>query len=289
MTSSSPSVGTPPREDDVIAMEERHLEQAAQLTKAVGWPARLEDWQTAFELGRGFAVELDGELVGTAIWWPYGSTHGSTGMIIVADSAQRRGIGARLMERLLTDAAGRTIILNSTVAGKKLYERLGFKPYDQVRQHQAVLEAAPEADASVPLRDVTTRDTPAIIALDEAAAGMPRPEMLAKVFSQSESLVVERDGSIAGYGCVRPWGRGVVIGPVIAQDVSDAKALIAALASRHEGEFVRIDVPKSSGLSDWLVEIGLPQTDEVVTMSLGPPPRTSNDATLFALANQSFG
>lgn len=289
MTSSPPSPETPPAGNDVIAMQARHLSQAAELTKALGWPARLEDWQTAFELGRGFAVEIDGDLVGTALWWPYGSTHGSTGMIIVADKAQRRGIGARLMERLLADAQGRTIILNSTVAGQALYKRLGFEPYDLVRQHQAVLDTPPELDPSVSLRELAAQDMPDIVALDAAAAGMPRAEMLETICAQSESLVIERDGSVVGYGCVRPWGRGLVIGPVIAQDASDAKALIAALAARHKGEFVRIDVSKSSGISSWLVDIGLPQTDEVVTMSLGPPPRPAETATLFALANQSFG
>jgi len=289
MTSSSPSPDTQPVLSDVIRMEARHLPAASELTKALKWPARLEDWQTAHTLGRGFVVEMDGELVGTALWWPYGDDYGSTGMIIVADKAQRRGIGARLMTALLADAKGHALFLNSTVEGKALYTRLGFKPYDVVRQHQAVLETPPSIDPAVPLREAIAADHASIVAIDEAAAGMPRKAMLDEIGGSAHQMVVERDGNVAGYGYVRPWGRGVVVGPVIARDDTDAKALIAALAARHVGEFVRIDVSGSSGLSSWLSGIGLPEVDEVVSMSLGPPPQGSEHVKLYALANQSFG
>lgn len=273
----------------VIAMEARHLRGALALSQAVDWPYRLEDWEFAFNLGRGFVVESGGELVATALWWPYGPGHASAGMIIVADKAQRQGIGARLMDALLADAAGRTMILNSTVEGKALYTRLGFKPYDRVHQHQAVLATAPALDRSAPTRAVRADDLPALIALDEAAAGMNRGAMVKEIIGIADTLVIERDGRITGYGCVRRWGRGYVVGPVIARDPDDARVLIALLAARHVGDFVRIDVPLSSGLTDWLETIGLPCVNEVVSMSLGQPPQPAKNAKLFGLANQSLG
>jgi len=76
---------------------------------------------------------------------------------------------------------------------------------------------------------------------------------------------------------------------VAARSATDAKALIAALAARHVGRFVRIDVKDSGGLGPWLDTIGLPQTDRAVAMSLGVPPKADPGATLFALSNQSLG
>ena len=84
-------------------------------------------------------------------------------------------------------------------------------------------------------------------------------------------------------------GRGVVIGPVIARNQADARAIVAKLAAAHEGGFVRIDVTEQCGLADWLVEIGLPQTDRVLSMALGEPPKAKDGAVLFALSNQSLG
>ena len=125
-----------------------HLPQAVSLSAALGWPYREEDWRFAFELGHGVVVETDGGLAATALWWPYGETFASFGMIIVAPALQGRGIGRLLMDELLRQAEGRAIVLNSTREGYRLYERLGFVPCGQVNQHQAVLSAAsPESPA----------------------------------------------------------------------------------------------------------------------------------------------
>ena len=285
------SKGLTGRSQTVVPTDLRldHLPQALELSRALSWPYRLEDWEVAFRLGHGFAVEEGGRLLGTALWWPYGDSHASTGMIIVANEAQRRGIGAALMDALLADAAGRTIILNSTEEGFGLYSRLGFVAYDHVHQHQAVLEAAPAAEASEAIREYRLADRAAVLAVDRAASGMDREALVDTMLQTAANLVVERDGEISGYGCVRTWGRGVVVGPVIAADAEDARALIATLAARHVGEFVRIDVPASTGLSPWLESIGLPCVNRVVAMALGERPEVAADRTLFALSNQSLG
>jgi hypothetical protein len=101
--------------------------------------------------------------------------------------------------------------------------------------------------------------------------------------------VIERGGRIVAYACARRWGRGVVIGPVVARDAADAKALVAELAAEHVGAFIRIDVTQACALSPWLDEIGLPCVDRVVSMVRGAPPAHDPDATLFALSNQSLG
>src|SRR5687768_1037450 len=135
-----------------VGLGAEHLPQALELSQALQWPYRLEDWAFALGLGRGFAVEIDGRLAGTALWWPYGDRYGSAGMIIVAAQDQRKGIGGILMDALLADAAGRTLILNSTAEGMALYTRLGFVPYGRVHQHQAVLDRLPAADDAERIR-----------------------------------------------------------------------------------------------------------------------------------------
>lgn len=275
--------------ESVTALTIAHLEQALGLSQALNWPYRLEDWQFALELGHGLAVEAEGRLVGTALWWPYGDAFASAGMIIVSPDAQRQGIGARLMAALLADAAGRRVILNSTQEGEALYTRLGFRPFGAVTQHQATLVSAPPVDPAAPVRSASPEDLGAIKSLDEAGSGMDRRRLLDALLGIADTVVVDREGDITGYGCARRWGRGVVIGPVIARDQADARAIFAALAAAHEGDFVRIDVTQQSGLASWLVKIGLPQTDRVVSMSLGEPPQAAPDAMLFALSNQSLG
>ena len=77
---------------DVIALRDDHLAQAVALSSGPGWPYRDADWRFAYALGSGVAIEAEARVVGTALWWPYGETHASFGMIIVA----QRDAGARL-------------------------------------------------------------------------------------------------------------------------------------------------------------------------------------------------
>lgn len=272
-----------------VALSAAHLPQALPLSQALEWPYRLEDWAFVLALGRGFAVEIGARLAGTALWWPYGERHASTGMIIVAADAQRMGIGRTLMGAVLADAAGRSMILNATADGLSLYASLGFVERGRVHQHQAVLTLAPASAAGSPTRAFRPGDLETVRRLDLAGSGMQRGALLEALFGIGEVQVVERDGSVCGYGCARRWGRGVVIGPVVAGAPADAQALICALAAPHAGHFVRVDVTSACGLSPWLETIGLPQVDHAVAMTLGEPPRSSAPAMLFALANQSLG
>jgi len=272
-----------------VELRPGHLPQALELSRALDWPYRLEDWEFAFHLGRGFAVEIDGQLAGTALWWPYGDRHASAGMIIVSGQYQRRGLGRALMDALLADAAGRSIILNSTDEGLDLYKRLGFVAHGHVNKHQATLARSPRVEGTDMVRAFIRADLSAIYDLDRAASGMDRRALIDASFAIGDVTVIDRGGRISGYGCVRTWGRGVVVGPVVAADIVDARALIAASAASHIGQFVRIDVPEAVGLSPWLESIGLSHAGQVVAMALGTRPVLGTDARLFALSNQSLG
>ena len=265
------------------------LPQALAQSQALQWPYRLEDWQFALQLGHGIAVEQDGQLVGTALWWPYGENFASAGMIIVAASAQRRGIGGALMTELLEQTGRRMVILNSTEEGYALYAKLGFVADGAVHQHQAVLDQVPQVEGDDAIRNFASEDFDALMALDREASGMDRRALIDALIANGTVRVIERDGAMTGFGFGRRWGRGYVIGPVVAPDMSGARALIADLAAPYQGGFVRIDVTLASRLSPWLEEIGLPKVGQVTSMALGTPPRPSKGASIFALSNQSLG
>lgn len=273
----------------VTPLTATHLPQALTLSQALNWPYREEDWRFALELGHGIAVETDARLCATALWWPYEDAFASFGMIIVSRALQHQGIGSLLMDELLRQAQGRTIILCSTREGCRLYERLGFLPYGRVNQHQAIL-ATPPANPSVDdIRPFRPADLPSVCQLDRHACGMGRARLLEALAALGSIAVMERSGSISGYACIRRWGRGLVIGPVVAASTADAKALIAAHLASRVGSFVRIDVTEISGISPWLDELGLSRVNQVTSMARGNPPPVAADATLFALSSQSLG
>jgi GNAT superfamily N-acetyltransferase len=214
-----------PGEVTLVPFTRAHLPGGLRLSQEMGWPYRLEDWEVALELGQGFALERGGEVIGSAMWWPYGETHASAGIIIVAKAAQGRGHGALLMDALLAAAQSRSITLNSTAEGFALYERRGFATVGTIQQHQGVPARQHDAPPSSLVRPMTAADAEAVARLDREATGWTRPKTLQMLAQIAQGHVLRRDGAPRGYAFCHLFGRGHVIGPVVAENLDDARAL----------------------------------------------------------------
>jgi GNAT superfamily N-acetyltransferase len=268
-------------------MRETDLPAAHALSQAVRWPHRPEDWQFALRLGTGFVAEDDGAVVGTALCWHQGPRHGSLGLIIVSPAHQGKGIGRQLMRRVLDHLGDRCTLLNATRAGQPLYESLGFQAIGTLHQHQGVF-APPPASAGPRARPATAADIPAIVALANRGTGMVRDELLKQLIGVADGAVLEQDGVVTGFSLIRPFGRGHVIGPVVAADAACAQALIATWNDAYAGAFVRVDVTGSSGLGAWLAEAGLAEVDTAVTMARNGVPPRDNMVRQVAIVSQAF-
>jgi len=277
--------------DDVVLLPfaTEHLEGALQLSQEMLWPYRLEDWAIALELGQGFVLcDRAGAVIATAAWWAYGDDHASCGMIIVSKAVQGRGYGARLMDALLAAAHPRIITLNSTAEGMALYERRGFVRIGVIQQHQGIPHEHHQAPPAELVRAMAPSDVEAVARLDRQATGWARPQMLDRLIQAGDGHVLVRDGEPRGYAISRPFGRGHVIGPVVAESAADARALIEAALACLGQVFVRVDTAAASQLGDWLESIGLCQVSDATSMVKGPHNPPAGPARMFALANQSF-
>jgi GNAT superfamily N-acetyltransferase len=290
MTTAATQAGEREHEDvALVPFARSHLEGALKLSQEMSWPYLLKDWDSALLLGRGFVVTSAGAVVGTALWWPYGETHASAGMIIVSKAVQGRGYGARLMDALLAAARPRIITLNSTAEGMELYQRRGFVSVGVIHQHQGIPRERYEAPRPCLVRAMTPSDFEAITRLDRQATGWTRREMLNRLIEIGDGYVLLRDGIPSGYAISRLFGRGHVIGPVVAESPADARALIEAALAPLGSVFVRVDTSTTSQLGEWLEDIGLQQVGDATTMVLGTQMPSTGPARTFALANQSFG
>lgn len=257
-----------------------HLDGALRLSRAAGWPHRREDWALAASISLGVAATEGGEVVATALATPYGPV-AMANMIIVDSRARGRGLGRQVMERamaLVQPAAWRLV---ATEAGLPLYEKLGFVPRGEVRQHQGgVASFAPPAR----VRWAEAADLPGIAAMDRAASGADRSALLAVLAALGRVAVIEG----AGYAVLRDFGRGAVAGPVVARDCAAARDLLAFLFAGRTGAFLRVDIPGASGLALWLEAAGLACVDIGVAMQRGES-AAPEEFTCFALAAQALG
>jgi hypothetical protein len=180
-------------------------------------------------------------------------------------------------------------VLNSTAEGQALYQRRGFIPSGVIHQHQGIPTGHHEALRPSLVRAMAPSDFEAITRLDRQASGWERRPLLDRLVQSGDGYVLLRDGIPRGYAISRRFGRGHVIGPVVAEGATDARTLIEAALARLGRVFVRIDTPASSQLGEWLEGIGLQQVGDATTMVLGGHASSTGPARTFAIANQSFG
>ncbi|MEO5597679.1 MAG: GNAT family N-acetyltransferase [Novosphingobium sp.] len=272
------------------ALQAEELDEALGLSIALGWPYRLEDWQFAHALGEGLALRHDGRLIGTGMRWNYGPKFATVGMIIVDAAYRGQSLGSRLMDGLLDGAGDRTVILNSTLDGMELYRRRGFKSVGTTCQHQGIAKPVQAPTAAFRIERATDAIWPALIELDEGAAGVPRARLLRALAETGvASVLLGEDGTAQGYAVCREFGRGHVIGPVVAADAEQAAALIAHAMSDLAGRFVRVNTSAVSGLGNWLTEQGLPHVGVEEAMVRGRLPETTSPVRIFALCSNSLG
>ncbi|MGH8411918.1 MAG: GNAT family N-acetyltransferase [Pseudomonas sp.] len=282
-------------DDDVVLrpMTADDLTRAHALSQEQRWPHRLTDWKQMFAHADGIVAELDGQLIATALRWRWGKRHATIGMVIVTPACQGRRIGYRLMRTLLDGLEECTVLLHATADGRGLYERLGFARTGEVCQHQGTAQPAPliALPAGWRLRPAGHNEAAALHRLDTQARGMPRKALVDDLLTSAEACVVlDLEGEPRGFAMVRRFGRGHVIGPVVAPDANGAKAMVAYLAGQNAGNFMRIDIDCASGLGEWLESIGLPRVDVPTTMVRGAPlVMRPGAAALFALVTQAMG
>ncbi|PTE11178.1 GNAT family N-acetyltransferase [Mesorhizobium helmanticense] len=265
-----------------------HIEGAVALSRQENWPHRPQDWQMALQLSSG-AVALDdqGRVAGTILVTPYGADCAMINMVIVDRNVRGKGLGRRLMEQAFDLAGDRPLRLVATVDGMPLYQKLGFVASSTILQHQGKVAelAAPEG-----VEAAGTDDLPEIKALDRDAYGADRQALIDALAERGHVAVIRRNGAIEAYAAIRPFGRGEVIGPVIAGSYDEAKALIAFFASTRPGAFLRVDTDSRTGIAGWLEEIGLAHAGGGVAMDR--PPKNGAEQIrpkIYALANQALG
>lgn len=264
-----------------------------ELTVGVFWPHRPHDLDVFISLGNGYlAVDEIGRALGSVMYYEAGSDFAMFGMMVTAPRLQTLGTGRWLLRRVMADCKGRDIRLSATHSGYPLYKSEGFLPLTSISQHQGVVRTVhvPNSDPSVSLRDLRPQDEAAVRVLDRHAYGAERCRIMDKMLWLSSGVVAEASGEIRGYALAREFGRGVVIGPVVAGDDTIAMMLTAYLIQRHLGQFVRLDTPvKSERFHALLISAGMLLHDTVTEMYFGAQRRPLEGMQVYALAAHSLG
>lgn len=264
------------------------------LSIAVGWPHRPKDWDFLRRAGEGIvAVDGIGRVFGSAMWFPHGREFATVGVVITSPRTQAQGTGRWLMEQVFERCGDRNLSLNSTNAAYHLYLSLGFRKEAVVYQWQgevvSPLPPVPALDGE--LSSLSAENVEEIAALDERAFGTSRQQLLVLLSEGASISVLSRGGETVGYSMNREFGRGHVIGPIVASNDRDAIHLTAAHLKELAGRFVRVDTREQTGLfAEFLQQNRLGMNDTVITMSKGRRflNRKDNEPWVYGLAGHAL-
>jgi GNAT superfamily N-acetyltransferase len=266
-------------------LAEADLPRAAALSALIGWNQVARDWALFLREGEGRALDDGGDaLAATAAVIRYGADLAWISMVLVRPDLRRRGHATDLMRWAVSTLSGtRCAALDATPAGRDVYRRLGFRDLWGFARW-SLPDALPAGEGVRPLRD---EDWPAVLALDAAAFGAPRASLLRDFAGRApQAAFVTEDRT--GFALARDGARGPQIGPLVAWDDADARALLAAARAALPGPAV-LDVPDARpGLAGWLADRGAVLQRPFTRMALGADP--PGDATMIAaVAGPEFG
>ncbi len=264
-----------------------------ELTVGVFWAHRRRDLDMLISLGEGYlAIDEIGRAMGSAMCFRAGSDFAMLGMMVTAPRLQTMGTGRWLLRRVMNDCPDIDLRLSATRQGYRLYKEAGFVPLGTIWQHQGVTRQIhrPAPVPGLDLRPMEPADATQIRALDTHAYGAARDDTMAALLHLSDGMVVESGDEIRGFALRRRFGRGWVIGPLVAETESMAMMLAAPLIQRSQGDFVRLDTPaECEEFGAFLSAAGMGVHDTVTEMYLGNQRRSLSGPRMFGLAAHSLG
>lgn len=231
---------------DIRLLTESDLEKAMRLKEQARWNQTREDWQRLLQLTpQGcFAAVCEGELVGTITTILYGQQLAWIGMVLVDVEYRRRGIASQLMKaahQYLHEAGVRTVKLDATPDGRKVYEALGYQTECLIERWSGIARSSLSGkNESANIDELT-----AILQIDLKAFGLDRSGLLASLYDKRTAngrVIKSSDSKVEGYVLTRPGTAASYIGPLVASSVEIAESLLDSACTQLSGQQVYVDV-----------------------------------------------
>jgi GNAT superfamily N-acetyltransferase len=263
------------------------------LCRQAGWNQTEADWTALLSPPSVFrAADVEGRTVGTAGAVVYGDALAWVCMVLVDEGHRGRGLASTLMGQVLDRIpAGLAVGLDATPKGQPVYARLGFEPMTPLLSR---LETAGprRVPADVPAaRPLRPEDLGRIAARDREVFGADRERVLRWAFAAAPEFAwcVEGGGRLAAYGFGRHGHDADQVGPVVAEDVPAALAVVSAGLTASPPRRVFLDAPAWPEWRAALAAVGFREQRPFTRMYRGGRAPTGEVARVFAICGPEFG
>ncbi len=219
---------------------------ATDLAAAEGWNPGIHDAETfrAADPGGFFALEHDGEVIGTVSVVRYGDGFAFGGLYVLRPEYRGRGIGYALQQEFTLPFVGsRNLGIDGVFGMQARYASAGFLfAHRNVRFEGTGGGTAPAG--AIPLGAVPFE---AVAAYDRQFFPGPRESFLRGFLAQPDAVgyaATNSGGGLTGYGLARACRVGYKVGPLFADTPEVAEQLFRALSAAVPGEPLFLDVPE---------------------------------------------
>jgi hypothetical protein len=259
------------------------------LDTVLDWAA-AEGWNPGFDDASAFwaadphgfwAIEVEGDLVGSASFVVYGPRSAFAGLFLVTPNWRGRRVGASAVTDLFANSLprldpGATIAIDGVFVMQEYYASLGFRfTHRNLRMTGEGRKLRPMSGSLTSAVELSTVPFERIVAFDAEHFGARRPSFLRRWIAPTGGRgVALLDGEqIRGMGVVRPCRVGFKVGPLFAADESVAEALFEILSDHAAGEQLVLDIPECNSQAVALAERhGLQETFGCARMVMGATP-----------------
>jgi GNAT superfamily N-acetyltransferase len=258
----------------IHTMSRADLDTALSWAEAEGWNPGVGDAAAFLSADPGgfLVAEISGEPVASLSIVRFGNETAFLGLYICRPEHRGQGIGYALWQAGMERLALKTTGLDGVPAQQPNYARSGFVLSHPSFRFTGTLTAG-GPDLTEPL---TSTEVGAAISFDRAVTGFDRAAFMQAWLTGDPSRkarVLRRDGSLAALGVLRTCVSGCKIGPLFAQDLASAEAMLDGLAHEAKGKTVSIDIPAPNAAAIAMADArGLTADFETARMWRGPAP-----------------
>jgi hypothetical protein len=227
----------------VRMMRSEEVEMIRTWSTAEGWNPGPHDGPCFFATDpEGFFIgQLDGQPVSCISCVAYDDSFGFLGQYIVKPEFRGQGYGIRTWRAGMAHLGTRNIGLDGVLAQQSNYERSGFTFTHHHIRYQGE-GGGRSRTGVVRLADVPFED---VLVYDRGCFSAPRPTFLRNWLTLPESVALGclREGRLAGFGVARRGAEGFKVGPLFADDLAAAEALLRGLTAEMGGGSFCLDAP----------------------------------------------
>jgi ribosomal protein S18 acetylase RimI-like enzyme len=239
------------------------LDQAMSLSMTEGWNQTENDWRLLLDNPQNTCIiaKNNNIITGTATALNFNNRVAWIGMVLVDKALRGQGIGKMLLTDIIKRLkATESVKLDATPAGQPLYKSLGFKEeHDILRMTTSSSKTSPVNAPVIEIKHIDKGNLPKVIELDKAISGYNRTYLLNSLlqYYPERAWTIMKNNISEGYIFGRYGNLFNYIGPVYAQSVNSAKALISEAISSLDDKPFAIDVLQDkTDLIEWLESIG---------------------------------